>query len=104
ISLFPYVYVSARAFFIHQANNLLEASKTLGASEGRSFFRLILPLARPAIVAGMILVMMEVLNDYGTAAYFGVSTFTTGIFRSWFSLEEPQTAVYLSALLLVLVF
>ncbi len=104
ISLFPYVYVSARAFFVYQANNLLEASKVLGAGEGRSFFRLILPLGRPAIVAGMVLVMMEVLNDYGTAAYYGVSTFTTGIFRSWFSLEEPHTAVYLSAVLLALIF
>ena len=104
ISLFPYVYVSARAFFLNQANNLLEASKVLGVSETRSFFKLMLPLARPAVVAGLILVIMEVLNDYGTATYYGVSTFTTGIFRSLFSIEEPQTAVYLSALLLALVF
>ena len=104
ISLFPYVYVSARAFFLNQANNLLEASKMLGVSELRTFFKLMLPLARPAIVAGLVLVLMEVLNDYGAAKYFGVNTFTTGIFRSWFSLEEPHTAVYLSALLIVIVF
>jgi iron(III) transport system permease protein len=104
ISLFPYVYVSARAFFLNQANNLLEASRVLGVSEWNSFFRLILPLARPAIIAGLILVLMEVLNDYGAATYFGVSTFTTGIFRSWFSLEEPETAIYLSALLILIVF
>lgn len=104
ISLFPYVYVSARAFFLNQANNLLEASKMLGAGERRTFFRLMLPLARPAIVAGLILVLMEVLNDYGAAKYYGVNTFTTGIFRAWFSLGEPETAVYLSALLIVLVF
>ncbi|CAN5195253.1 iron ABC transporter permease [soil metagenome] len=104
ISLFPYVYVSTRAFFLNQANNLLEASKTLGIGEARSFFRLMLPLARPAIVAGLILVLMEVLNDYGAAQYYGVNTFTTGIFRAWFSLEEPETAVYLSALLIVIVF
>lgn len=104
ISLFPYVYVSTRAFFLNQANNLLEASRLLGVGEFRTFFKLILPLARPAIIAGMILVLMEVLNDYGAAQYFGVNTFTTGIFRSWFSLEEPETAIYLSALLLVLVF
>ena len=104
ISLFPYVYVSARAFFLNQASNLLEASKMLGVGELRSFFNLMLPLARPAIIAGLILVLMEVLNDYGAAQYFGVNTFTTGIFRAWFSLGEPETAVYLSALLIVIVF
>src|SRR5690606_5627731 len=104
ISLFPYVYVSARAFFLNQANNLLEASKMLGINEGKTFFKLMLPLARPAIIAGLILVIMEVLNDYGAASYYGVNTFTTGIFRSWFSLEEPETAVYLSALLIAIIF
>lgn len=104
ISLFPYVYVSSRAFFLNQANNLLEASKVLGVGELKSFFKLVLPLARPAIIAGLVLVLMEVLNDYGAAKYYGVNTFTTGIFRSWFSLEEPETAVYLSALLIVIVF
>tara|TARA_R110002012_G_scaffold269120_2_gene453190 strand:- start:857 stop:2515 length:1659 start_codon:yes stop_codon:yes gene_type:complete len=104
ISLFPYVYVSSRAFFLNQAGNLLEASTMLGVGEFKSFFRLILPLARPAIIAGLILVLMEVLNDYGAAQYFGVNTFTTGIFRAWFSLEEPETAVYLSALLIFIVF
>src|SRR5690554_4223078 len=104
ISLFPYVYVSARAFFLNQANNLLEASKMLGVGERKTFFKLMLPLARPAIVAGLVLVLMEVLNDYGAASYYGVNTFTTGIFRSWFSLEEPETAVYLSALLIIIIF
>lgn len=104
ISLFPYVYVSSRAFFIAQANNLIEVSKTLGVGEFRTFFRLVLPLSRPAIVAGLILVLMEVLNDYGAASYYGVGTFTTGIFRAWFSIGEPETAVYLSALFMIIVF
>lgn len=104
ISLFPYVYVSARAFFLNQANNLLEASRMLGAGERKTFFRLMIPLARPAIVAGLILVLMEVLNDYGAAQFYGVNTFTTGIFRAWFSIGEPETAVYLSALLITIVF
>ncbi|MGY5851330.1 ABC transporter permease [Salegentibacter sp. F14] len=104
ISLFPYVYVSSRAFFLNQAGNLLEASTMLGIGEFKSFFKLILPLARPAIIAGLILVLMEVLNDYGAAQYFGVNTFTTGIFRAWFALEEPETAIYLSALLITFVF
>ncbi|WP_026837864.1 ABC transporter permease [Gillisia sp. JM1] len=104
ISLFPYVYVSSRAFFLNQANSLMEASEMLGVGPIKTFFKLMLPMARPAIVAGLILVLMEVLNDYGAAKYFGVNTFTTGIFRSWFSLEEPEAAVYLSALLIVIVF
>ena len=104
ISLFPYVYVSARAIFLHQSFRLIEASKMLGAGETKTFFKIVLPIARPAIVGGILLVLMEVLNDYGAAKYYGVPTFTTGIFRSWFSLGEPATAVYLSALLLLIIF
>lgn len=103
VSLYPYVYVASRAFFLKQSNNIIETSKLLGAGEFKTFFRLILPMARPAIVGGMILIIMEVLNDYGGAKYYGVNTFTTGIFRAWFSLEEPETAIYLSALLLLII-
>jgi len=104
ISLFPYVYLVSRAVFLYQSGRLIEASKTLRASEFQTFFKIVLPMARPAIVGGLVLVLMEVLNDYGAAKYYGVNTFTTGIFRSWFALEEISTAVYLSAILLVLVF
>ncbi|MEM7186997.1 MAG: iron ABC transporter permease [Bacteroidota bacterium] len=104
ISLFPYVYLASRAMFVFQSGRLLEAAKLLGHSERRSFFKIVLPMARPAIVGGLLLVVMEVLNDYGAAHYFGVNTFTTGIFRTWFSLEEPETAIFLCALLLVIVF
>lgn len=103
-SLYPYVYVASRAFFINQSNNIIEASKILGGSERKTFFKLILPLARPAFVGGLILVLMEVLNDYGAAKYYGINTFTTGIFRAWFSLEEPETAIYLSAILVTIIF
>ncbi len=104
ISLYPYVYVASRAFFLNQSNNIIEASKLLGASERKTFFKLILPLARPAYIGGLILVLMEVLNDYGAAKYYGINTFTTGIFRAWFSLEEPETAIYLSAILVGIIF
>lgn len=104
VSLFPYVYISARAIFLYQSSRLIEASKILGASEIKTFLFIVLPMARPAIIGGLILVVMEVFNDFGAAKYFGVATFTTGIFRSWFSLSEPSTAVYLSSLLLLLVF
>ncbi|WP_245662350.1 ABC transporter permease [Tenacibaculum soleae] len=104
VSLYPYVYVASRAFFFNQSNNIIEASKLLGASELKTFFKLILPLSRPAFVGGLTLVLMEVLNDYGAAKYYGINTFTTGIFRAWFSLEEPETAIYLSAILVAIIF
>lgn len=104
MSLYPYVYVASRAFFLNQSNNIIEASKLLGASERKTFFKLMLPLARPAYIGGLILVLMEVLNDYGAAKYYGINTFTTGIFRAWFSLEEPETAIYLSAILVGMIF
>ncbi|NQY30888.1 MAG: iron ABC transporter permease [Flavobacteriaceae bacterium] len=104
ISLYPYVYVAARTFFLNQSGRLFEASKVLGVGELKALKKLIIPLARPAIIGGLVLVLMEVLNDYGAAKYYGVSTFTTGIFRAWFSLEEPETAIYLSALLVAVIF
>ena len=104
ISLYPYVYVASRTFFLNQSGRLFEASKVLGVGEFGVLRKLIIPLARPAIIGGLVLVLMEVLNDYGAAKYYGVSTFTTGIFRSWFALEEPETAIYLSALLVSVIF
>ena len=99
ISLYPYVYVASRAVFMYQSGRLIEASKTLGAKESKTLFSVVLPMARPAIFGGLLLVIMEVLNDYGAAKYFGVNTLTTGIFRAWFALEEPNTAVFLSVFL-----
>ncbi|MEM6734971.1 MAG: iron ABC transporter permease [Bacteroidota bacterium] len=104
ISLYPYVYVACRAFFLHHSQSLIEASQMLGKREVQHFFKLIFPMARPAVVGGVILVLMEVLNDYGAAKYYGVNTFTTGIFKSWFGYKEPDTAIYLSALLLIIIF
>ncbi|MEM9888874.1 MAG: iron ABC transporter permease [Bacteroidota bacterium] len=104
ISLYPYVYVACRAFFLHQSQNLIEAAQLLSSNRRRNFFKLILPIARPAIIGGVILVLMEVLNDYGAAKYYGVNTFTTGIFKAWFGYEEIETAVYLAALLLLIIF
>ena len=103
-SLFPYVYASARVLFLSLPKSIYESSMLLGASNKRYFFSVALPLASPAIIGGLFLVFMEVLNDYGAAKYYGINTFTTGIFRSWTMLEDLQSAVYLSALLVVLVF
>ncbi len=101
--LYPYVYMLTRATFLEQSVSLLEASRSLGRSAWRSFFTVALPLARPAIVAGVALVCMETLSDFGTVDYFGVQTFTTGIYRTWYGLGERAAAAQLSAVLLLFV-
>lgn len=101
--LYPYVYLLARAAFIEQSICVLEVSRTLGRGPWRSFFGVALPLARPAIAAGAALVLMEVIADYGTVQYFGVQTFTTGIYRTWFGLGQPDAAAQLAAVLLIFV-
>ncbi len=102
--LYPYVYLLSRAAFLGQSICVLDVSRTLGNGPWRTFFRVALPLARPAIVAGLSLALMETLADYGTVQYFGVATFTTGIFRTWFGLDNAAAAGQLSAMLLLAVF
>jgi iron(III) transport system permease protein len=97
---YPYVYLLARTAFIERASGMLEAARTLGIGPWRSFFRVSLPLARPAVVAGATLALMETFADYGTVSYFGVQTFTTGIYRAWFSLGDRIAAAQLAASLL----
>jgi len=98
--LYPYVYLLVRASFLSQSICVLDVSRTLGNSYTTTFFRVALPLARPAVIAGLSLVLMETLADYGTVAYFGVSTFTTGIFRTWFGMGSPTGAAQLAAVLM----
>ncbi|WP_259053730.1 ABC transporter permease [Methylohalomonas lacus] len=101
--LYPYVYLLTRTAFIEQSVCVLEVARTLGLSPARRFLRVALPLARPAIIAGLSLVLMETLADYGTVQYFGVSVFTTGIFRTWFGLADGLAAAQLATLLLVFI-
>jgi iron(III) transport system permease protein len=103
ITLFPYVFLLSRTSFIQQSKSYQEASALLGKNRWATFFQVALPMARPAIVGGIALASMEVLNDYGTVKYFGVNTFTTGIFRAWFSMGDATTAIYLAAILLLFV-
>ncbi|MBZ0132584.1 MAG: iron ABC transporter permease [Rhodocyclaceae bacterium] len=98
--LYPYVYLLARTAFMERASGMLEAGRSLGLGAWGSFFRISLPLARPAVAAGTALALMETLADYGTVAYFAVQTFTTGIYRAWFSLGDRAAAAQLSAALL----
>ncbi len=102
--LYPYVYLLSRAAFLGQSVCVLDVSRTLGNGPWRTFFGVALPLARPAIIAGLSLALMETLADYGTVQYFSVSTFTTGIFRTWFGLDDAAAAAQLSSILLLFVF
>ncbi|WP_166839169.1 ABC transporter permease [Rheinheimera pleomorphica] len=97
--LYPYVYMLARTAFYEQSASLFEASRTLGLTPRQHFWRVALPLARPAILTGTALAMMEAFADYGTVQYFGVTTFTTGIFRTWFGMGNQAAAAQLAAML-----
>jgi len=98
--LYPYVYLLTRAAFLELSAASLETARVLGLGPWRTFGRIALPLARPAIVAGVSLALMETLADFGTVDYFGVDTFSTGVMRAWFSLGDPVAAAQLGALLL----
>ena len=102
--LYPYVYLLARTAFLEQSPYALDASRTLGCTALGSFLRVSLPSARPAIIAGLSLALMETLADYGTVQYFGLNTFTTGIFRTWFGLGDSAAAAQLAAVMLLFVF
>lgn len=101
--LYPYVYLLVRVAFLEQATGTLEASRCLGCNPWKSFFTVALPLARPAIASGVALVLMETLGDFGTVQYFGVTTFTTGIYRTWFGMGERLAAAQLAAVLMFFV-
>ena len=102
-SLFGYVYVLTRASFHYQSQNLIELGKSLGFSKKKSFFKIILPSARPAIVAGLSLVAMETLSDFGSVSFFGISTLTTGIYNAWISFDDLTLANRLSFFLLIFI-
>ena len=102
--LMPYTYLLARTAFLEQSISVLGAASTLGRSPWNRFRTVAVPLARPAIVAGTALALMETLADFGTVAHFGISTFTTGIYRTWFSMGDRVAAAQLSSVLVAFVF
>lgn len=101
--LMPYVYLLARTAFLEQSVAAFEAARTLGCSPWRSFRTVAVPMARPAIVAGVALALMETLADFGTVAHFGINTFTTGIYRTWASIGDRVAAAQLSSILFAFV-
>ena len=103
LCLYPYVYLLTRAALSERAVQMMEAARLLGAGLRRRLFEVALPLARPAVVAGVALALMETLADYGVGAYFGLATFTTGIYRAWLSMNDPTAAAQLASVLLAVV-
>jgi len=102
-SLFGYVYILTRASFYYQSQNLIELGKNLGFSKFKSLTSIILPSARPAIVAGLSLVAMETLSDFGTVSFFGINTLTTAIYNSWIAFDDLAFANQLSFYLLIFI-
>ncbi len=101
--LYPYVYLLARNAFLERSPRMWDAARTLGMGPWRAFFKISLPLARPAAVAGIALALMETLADYGAVAYFGVPTLTTGIYKSWYAFSDRTAAAQIAAVLLIAV-
>lgn len=104
LTLYPYVYLLARSSFLEQTATLLDAGRVLGNGPWRNFFRVALPLARPAIVVGVSLALMETLNDFGTVDFFAVQTFTAGIYDVWLNMNSMAGAAQLATVLLLFVF
>src|SRR2546427_120885 len=102
-SLYPYVYLLARTALGERAAHLMEAARLMGAPLSRRIWSVALPLARPAVAAGVALVVMETLADFGVVSYFGIQTFTTGIYKAWLSMDNRIAAAQLATFLLVLV-
>lgn len=98
--LYPYVYLLARAAFLQQSGGAFLAARALGKSAFEAFWRVSLPMARPAIASGVLLAVMETIADFGTVSYFGVQTFATGIYTSWFSMGDRAGAAQLALCLL----
>ncbi len=103
LALYPYVYMLARAAFLGQGRNILESGRVLGLNPWQIFFRISLPMARPAIAAGVALALMETLADFGAVAIFNYDTFTTALYKAWFDLFNLAAAAQLSTLLLLFV-
>ena len=104
LTLYPYVYLIARNAFLTQGKRTLEVAQSLGLSRRAAFFRIALPMARPWIVGGVMLAIMETLADFGTVAVFNYDTFTTGIYKAWYGLFSLPAASQLASLLVMLVF
>lgn len=103
ITLYPYVYLITKSYLSKQTTGYIESAKTLGSSSFKIFYKVILPLSRPAIIAGATLVLLEVLADYAVVTFFGIPTFTSAIFKTWYGLGEHNSAIKLALMAMVIV-
>ena len=104
VSLYPYVYLLARTALLERVASLMEAARLLGASLPRRIREVALPLSRPAVAAGVALALMETLADFGVSSYFGIQTFTAGIYKAWLAMDDRVVAAQLATVLLLVVF
>ena len=102
--LYPYVYLISKTYLIAESSSIIDASKTMGLSPFQTFVKVIIPISRPAIVAGTILAVMEAVADFGVVDYYGVPTFVTGIFRTWYGMGSVEDASKLASMLMLFIF
>lgn len=103
VCLFPYVYTITRSFFQNQSASMIENARLLGGNSFEIFFRVAIPISKAAIVGSVTLVILEVLNDYGVVSYFGIQTFSTAIFRTWYGMKDLDSALKLAGSLMFIV-
>jgi iron(III) transport system permease protein len=102
--LYPYVYLISKTYLKAESSSIIDASKTMGLTTFQIFYKVVIPISRPAIVAGVILAVMEAVADFGVMDYYGVSTFVTGIFRTWFGMGSVEDASKLASMLMLFIF
>ncbi|WP_375724644.1 iron ABC transporter permease [Arcobacter sp. KX21116] len=102
--LYPYVYLISKTYLNSESSSIVDAPKTMGLTNFQIFYKVIIPISRPAIVAGVILAVMEAVSDFGVMDYYGVSTFVTGIFRTWFGMGSVEDASKLASMLMLFIF
>ena len=104
LGLYPYIYLIVKSSFLKSSSALLFPALSLGKSRTEMFYQIILPLSRPAIIGSLSLVIMEVVNEYGTVAYYGVDTLSTAIYSAWFGLNDPKSSAFLSMIAMSIIF
>ena len=102
-TLYPYIYLVSSSAFLNQSRSMLEAGRMLGLSQFEIFYKLSLPIIRPAVIGGLMLVIMETISDFGAVDHFAIQTFTTGVFRTWHGMYDLKTAMQLASILLIFV-
>ena len=102
--LYPYVYLISKTYLKAESSSIIDASRTMGLTNFQIFYKVIIPISRPAIVAGAVLAVMEAVADFGVMDYYGVSTFVTGIFRTWIGMGSVEDASKLASMLMLFIF